>query len=145
MNVSPYTLTAAACAAVLLVSQVSLPTVRALSLNAPVYRVQVQGTTATRTVSGLMITGRVVNTGSKPLTYTRVMPVLEDQTGKTVYTGNGYLTVSPLLPGQAAEFRACEPDAPAFRRWHITFREAGCPVLVEESETSIRQGTASRR
>lgn len=132
MKTPSFALSTAVCAATLLVSQCHTSTVRALPLSVPTYRVQVQGTTATRTVRGLIITGRVLNTGSKPLTYTKVVPTLEDRNGKIVYAGSGYLTISPLQPGQAAEFRACEPNAPAFRKCHIAFREAGCPVLVDD-------------
>jgi len=91
------------------------------------------------------MTGRVLNVGSKPLAYTKVMPVLEDQNGNTVYTGNGYLTISPLQPGQSAEFRACEPNAPALSQWHIEFREAGNRVVVSEPNSLVRQAAASRR
>lgn len=145
MKTPSFVLTAAACAAALLVSQCHLPTVRAMPLSVPAYRVQVQGTTVTRAVSGLLITGRILNTGSKPLIYTKVVPTLEDKNGKTIYTGNGYLTVSPLPPGQAAEFRACEPNAPAFRKCHLSLREAGSPVQVEERVTLLRPRAASRR
>ena len=87
---------------------------------------------AAPTSRGLAITGRIRNTGSRALTYTQVMPLLTDQKGKVVYRANGYLTVSPLKPGQAAEFRAYAADVPAFTRMTLALRESGRSVTVEQ-------------
>lgn len=129
----------AAGAATLLFSQSLIPVARAQPVRAPDYRVQVKRQKAVRSFGGLVITGRVTNTGRKPLTYTQVVPVLFDASGKAVYQGSGYLTASPLLPGQSADFRACEIHAPTFHDLHLAFRESGMPVQVEEAQEVARR------
>ena len=125
MKFPPFALAGVACAAALILSQTMIPTAKAQPISVPNYCVQVEWQKAERSLSGLRISGRVINTGNKALTYTQVTPTLCDGSGKVVYTGSGYLTVSPLRPGQSAEFRAEAADAPAFRSFHVTFREAG--------------------
>ena len=80
---------------------------------------------------GLVVRGRVTNTGRLPLTYTQVLPLLRDGAGREVFRGSGYLTASPLLPGASAEFRVCEANAPKFSRLTVAFREAGHPVMLQ--------------
>ena len=135
MNFPPFALAGAACAAALACSQTLIPTAKAqpinLAVSVPEYRVKVEGQKAERSLCGLRLSGRVTNTGCRELTYTQVVPTLCDRAGKIVYKGSGYLTVSPLRPGQSAEFRMGLANAPAFRTFHVTFREAGQPVQVE--------------
>lgn len=136
MNFSPFILTGAAGIAALLFCQVVIPTAKAQPLPRPGYRVTVEWQKADRNLSGLVIRGCLRNTGSQPLIYTKVSPLLLDGQGKTIYEGSGYLTVSPLRPGQSAEFRACASDAPLFRRLQLALREAGRPVIVETSRSN---------
>ena len=131
MNISPFALAAAACAATLAVSQSVVPTVRAQSVVAPPYRVRVEWQKANRVAGGLTVRGKITNTGSEPLTYTQVTPILVDAAGRCVYKVSGYLTVSPLLPGAAAEFRASGPLPPKFSGLRTSFFEAGKAVLIE--------------
>ncbi len=133
MQFPPFLLAGAVCVFTLAGSQIMIPTVKAQTPSVPDFRVRVEWQKAERGVSGLVMRGRIVNTGSKALTYTQVSPTLCDGAGKIVYTGSGYLTVSPLCPGQAAEFRACATHAPRFRSLHVALREAGQMVIVEEA------------
>ena len=140
MKISPFALAAAACAATLAVSQSIVPTVRAQSVVVPSYRVRVEWQKANRIAGGLTVRGRITNTGREPLTYTQVTPTLVDAAGRSVYKVNGYLTVSPLLPGVAAEFRASGPLPPRFSGLRTAFYESGLPVLIEPAikESSVR-------
>ena len=110
-----------------------LPDAPAQPLPAQALRVVVEWQKAIPGPRGLLISGKIRNTGTKPLTYTQVVPTLSDHKGKVVYRGSGYLTVSPLLPGHTAEFRACAADAPAFSRMTLVLRESGRDVIVERA------------
>ena len=107
------------------------------------YHVRLDWQKAESRPAGLVIRGRVTNTGALPLTYTQVTPTLVDHAGKEVFRGSGYLTASPLLPGQSAEFRACEPAAPHFAGLRMLFREAGHPVLVDPPRVAASPKAAS--
>ena len=131
MKCSPLCVIAAASLATLAASQPLTRTAHAQPVSPPLYQVRLDWQKAERGPGGLVIRGRVTNTGKTPLTYTQVTPTLLDRTGNEVFRGAGYLTVSPLLPGRSAEFRACEPDAPRFAGMRMVFREAGHPVQVE--------------
>ena len=140
MNISPFTLAAAACAATLAAGQSLVPTVRTQSIAVPSYRVRMEWQKANRVAGGLTVRGKITNTGSAPLTYTQVTPTLVDAAGHSVYKVSGYLTVSPLLPGASAEFRASGPLPPKFAEVRTAFFESGQPVLIEPAvkETSVR-------
>lgn len=101
-------------------------------LSGPPLRVTVEWQKAVPSACGLTITGKIRNAGTQPLTYVQVVPLLSDRMGRVVYRGSGYLTVSPLAPGQSAEFRAFAADAPVFSRVSLTLRESGRPVTVRE-------------
>jgi len=104
----------------------------------PAYHVRVDWQKAEAGAGGLVVRGRVTNTGTLPLTYTQVVPTLMDHAGREIFRGSGYLTVSPLLPGRSAEFRACEASAPRFAGVRMVFREAGHPVLVDRARGAVR-------
>ena len=136
MKCFPFSLLPKATLATLVVSlaagQALTPTAHAEPISAsPVYHVRLDWQKAVPGSGGLVIRGRVTNTGTVPLTYTQVTPTLLDRAGREIFRGSGYLTASPLLPGQSAEFRAFEADAPRFAGLRMLFREAGHPVLVE--------------
>ncbi|MDQ2800419.1 MAG: DUF2393 domain-containing protein [Armatimonadota bacterium] len=131
MKLSPLFVIALASLGTFAAGQALLPTVKAQPVPNADYHVRLDWQKAERTVGGLVIYGRVTNIGRKPLTYTQVTPTLLDRAGKEVFRGSGYLTVSPLLPGQSAEFRDCELTAPNFAKLRMVFHESGCPVLVE--------------
>jgi hypothetical protein len=131
MNNSPFTLAAAACVATFAVGQSVVPTVRAQSISVPSYRVRVEWQKANLVAGGLTVCGKITNTGSEALTYTQVTPILVDAAGHSVYKVSGYLTVSPLLPGASAEFRASGPLPPRFAGVRTAFYESGQPVLIE--------------
>ena len=99
--------------------------------------VAVEWQKATPGPRGLLITGKIRNTGTLPLTYTQVVPLLTDQNGKVVCRANGYLTVSPLKPGQAAEFRAYVADVPRFSQMTLALRESGRSVVVEQRQALL--------
>ncbi len=120
----------AASLTMLAAGQMLTLTVRAQPVSTPLYQVRLDWQKAESGPGGLVIRGRVTNTGTKPLTYTQVTPTLVDRAGNEVFRGSGYLTASPLLPGRSAEFRACEPAAPQFAGLRMVFREAGHPVRV---------------
>ena len=103
----------------------------------PAYHVRVDWQKAEAGVGGLVVRGRVTNTGTLPLTYTQVVPTLMDHAGREIFRGSGYLTVSPLLPGRSAEFRACGASAPRFAGLRMVFREAGHPVLVDRACVAV--------
>lgn len=129
---------AAAALATFAAGQSLTPTAKAQSLpSVPLYQVRVDWQKAEPGVGGLVIRGRVTNTGHKPLTYTQVIPILLDSSGKEVLRCSGYLTVSPLRPGQSAEFRACEFAAPPFARLRMVFRESGIPVVLEAKSVPL--------
>ena len=111
---------------------VCLPAASAPLVPAQTLRVTVEWQKTTPGSRGLLITGKIRNTGTQPLTYTQVVPLLSDQKGRIVYRGTGYLTVSPLKPGQSAEFRAYAADVPAFTRMTLALRESGRSVTVEQ-------------
>lgn len=136
MNCSPLSVVAAASVAPLVFGQAFVPTAHAQAVSPPAYRARVDWQKATPSPGGLVIRGRVTNTGTSPLTYTQVTPTLVDHAGKEVFRGSGYITVSPLQPGQSAEFRACEPSAPRFAALRMVFHEAGHPVLLEQPRVS---------
>jgi hypothetical protein len=132
MKCSPILLIAAAAVAALTAGQSLVPTAKAQSLKAsPDYQVRVDWQKTERGLSGLVIQGRLSNTGRKPLVYTQVTPTLVDANGNEVFRGRGYLTISPLLPGHSAEFRACEAAAPKFAAVRMVFHEAGHLVVME--------------
>jgi hypothetical protein len=138
---SPFALVIAACGAALALGQVTVPTVRAQAVPAPAppaYRLRLDWQKAERGPGGLVLRGRVTNTGRSALTYTRVTPLLLDGAGRTIYHGSGYLTAGPLRPGQSAEFRAFEPSAPAFARARVEFHEAGQPVFVQTAPHPVQ-------
>ncbi len=120
------------CLAALAAAQVLAPTAHAETAAAvPDYSVRVLSQSVKRGVGGLIIQGRLRNIGRKPLTYTQVTSSLTDSGGQEVFRGHGYLTVSPLPPGQTAEFRVCEPDAPTAGKVEVTFRERGHSIVAE--------------
>ncbi len=136
MKCSPLFLISAASLATLAAGQTLTSTVHAQPVSPAEYHVRLDWQKAELGPGGLVIRGRVTNIGTQPLTYTQVTPTLLDRTGKEVFRGSGYLTASPLLPGQSAEFRACELSAPRFAGLRMVFREAGRPVLVERLRVS---------
>lgn len=120
------------CLAALTTAQVFAPTVRADSAKSDSgYQVRILSQTVTRGAGGLVVQGRLRNIGHKALIYTQVTSLLTDARGREIFHGHGYLTVSPLLPGQTAEFRVCEPNAPTVGTVQIAFREEGHPVVAE--------------
>jgi len=120
------------CLAALAAAQVFAPTVRAeTAVGTPDYSVRVLSQSVKRGVGGLVIQGRLRNIGHKPLTYTQVLSRLTDSRGREIFEGHGYLTISPLPPGAAAEFRVCEPDAPTAGKVEVAFRERGQAVATE--------------
>ncbi len=135
------------CLAALAAAQVFAPTVRADTLypvvaaSVPDYQVRVLSQSVKRGVGGLVIQGRLRNIGHKPLTYTQVISRLTDSGGREIFLGHGYLTVSPLPPGGAAEFRVCEPDAPTVGKVEIAFRERG-QFVVTEMPRAVRTAQA---
>ncbi len=131
MKCSPLFLTATASLATVAAGQALTPTARAQVVAPSTYHVRLDWQKANSGPGGLVVWGRVTNTGTLPLTYTQVTPTLVDRVGKEIFRGSGYLTASPLLPGQSAEFRACEPSAPRFASLRMVFREAGHPVIVD--------------
>ena len=133
------------CLAALAAAQAFAPTVHADSEGSlPEYQVRVLKQTVTRGAGGLIVQGRLRNTGHKVLTYTQVTSLLTDNSGREIFRGQGYLTVSPLAPGQSAEFRVCEPDAPTLGTVKIVFREAGHPVVAElPHSTQTAQGASA--
>lgn len=132
MKCSPLLLILTVSLATFAAGQCFVPTVHAQSaVIVPDYQVRLDWQKAERGVSGLVIHGRVTNTGRKPLVYTQVTPTLLDHAGKELLCTQGYLTVSPVLPGQSAEFRAWEPEAPRFAGVRVTFHEARRLVAVE--------------
>ena len=127
----PFAVIALPCLAALAAAQVFAPTARAdTKASVPEYQVRVLSQTVMRGVGGLVIQGRLRNIGHKTLTYTQVTALLTDGGGQEVFRGHGYLTVSPLRPGQSAEFRVCEPNAPTAGTVQVAFREAGHPVVA---------------
>ena len=104
----------------------------------PAYHVRVDWQKVNVGAGGLVVRGRVTNTGTLPMTYTQVVPTLMDHTGREIFRGSGYLTVSPLLPGRSAEFRACEASAPRFAGLRMVFREAGHPVLIDRARVAVK-------
>jgi hypothetical protein len=145
MKCSPILLIAAAALAALTAGQSLVPTAKAQSLKAnPDYQVRVDWQKTERGLSGLVIQGHLSNTGRKPLIYTQVTPTLLDANGNEVFRGCGYLTISPLLPGHSAEFRACETAAPEFAAVKMVFHEAGHLVLVEIPRTTIHPCVIAR-
>lgn len=104
----------------------------------PAYHVRVDWQKAEAGAGGLVVRGRVTNTGTLPLTYTQVVPTLMDHTGREIFRGSGYLTISPLMPGRSAEFRACEASAPRFAGLRMVFREAGHPVQVDRAHVAVK-------
>ena len=137
MNFPHFALAAVASAATLAISQSFVPTAKAQFVSLPSYRVRVDWQKASRIAGGLTVRGKITNTGTLPLVYTQVAPALVDHGGRVIYRASGYLTVSPLLPGASAEFRACGPEAPAFAGLHTSFRESGKSVIVEEAAHRI--------
>ena len=120
------------CFAALAAAQVFAPTARAeTTASVPDYSVRVLSQSVRRGVGGLVIQGRLRNIGRKPLTYTQVTSRLTDGRGRQIFEGHGYLTISPLPPGAAAEFRVCEPTAPTAGQVVIAFRERGQSVVAE--------------
>lgn len=131
MKFSPLLVISLASLGTLAAGQALLPTVKAQPAISPDYHIRLDSQRAERTLGGLVIYGRVRNIGRKSLIYTQVTPLLVNREGKEVFRGSGYLTVSPLLPGQSAEFRDCESNAPDFTEVRMIFHEAGQPVLVD--------------
>ncbi len=118
--------------AALAAAQVFAPTARAeTAASSPDYSVRVLSQSVKRGVGGLVIQGRLRNIGRRPLTYTQVLSRLTDSAGRQIFEGHGYLTISPLPPGAAAEFRVCEPDAPTTGKVEVAFRERGQAVATE--------------
>ncbi len=132
MKFPPLVLAAVAGMATLAISQSLIPTAKAQSADLPQYRVRIDWQKARQEAGGLTVRGLVTNTGRSPLIYTQVTPTLVNGVGRVVYRTDGYLTVSPLLPGASAEFRACGPKPPVFTGLHTAFHEAGKPVAVQE-------------
>jgi len=137
MKCSPPILTAIAALVTVIAGLALTPIARAQpTLARPAYHVRLDWQKAEVGAGGLIIRGRVTNTGTLPLTYTQVVPTLMDRTGREIFRGSGYLTASPLMPGRSAEFRACEASAPRFAGLRMVFREAGHPVLVERARVA---------
>ncbi len=125
------------CFAALAAAQVFAPTVRAeTAASVPDYSVRVLSQSVRRGVGGLIVQGRLRNIGRKPLAYTQVISRLTDGRGRQIFEGHGYLTISPLPPGAAAEFRVCEPNAPTAGQVVIAFRERGQFVVAEMPRTT---------
>ena len=133
MKFRPCSLVAAACAATLAVSQFCIPIVKAQDVAAPNYRVRLEWQQVKKVAGGVVVRGVVTNIGSRPLVYTQVAPLLVDKVGRVVYRASGYLTVSPLVVGASAEFRAFCPAAPTYAQVKTVFREEGAPVILENS------------
>ena len=136
MQLSPLFLIFAASAATFGIGQALLPTARAQPGKAPLaipaeYRVRVQSLHTKRTLSGIEVTGEIVNTGRQTLTYTSVVTVFTNEAGQELGRGDGYLVAGPVRPGQAAEFRASLPQAPIFTGVTLLLHEAGHSVAVE--------------
>ncbi len=132
MRCSTFFLLPAASLVRLYAGQTLAPTARAQPASAPLaYRVRLDWQKAEPVPGGLVIRGRITNTGTTPLTYTQVTPTFLNHAGTEVFRGSGYLTASPLPPGRSAEFRAFETSAPRFAGLRMLFREAGHPVLVD--------------
>jgi len=144
MKCSPLFLISAASLATLAAGQTLTSTVHAQPVSPAEYHVRLDWQKAEPGPGGLVIRGRVTNTGTRPLTYTQVVPALLNHAGHEVFRGSGYLTASPLRPGQSAEFRACEPTVPRFAGLRMLFREAGHPVLVEKSPVIAGQKTGTQ-
>ncbi len=114
------------CFAALAAAQVFAPTAHAeTAASPPEYQVRVLSQSVKRGVGGLVVQGRLRNIGRKPLTYTQVISRLTDGRGRQIFEGHGYLTISPLPPGAAAEFRVCEPSAPTAGAVQVEFYEQG--------------------
>ncbi len=135
MKCSPILLILTASLTTFAAGQSLVPTVQAQSVViVPDYQVRLDWQKAQRGLNGLVIQGRITNTGRKPLVYTQVTPTLLDHAGKELLCTQGHLTVSPVLPGQSAEFRAWEPEGPRFAGVRVTFHEAGRLVAVEPAK-----------
>ena len=133
----PFAAVVLPCLATLVAAQVFAPTVRADSAKSDSdYQVRVLSQTVTRRAGGLIVQGKLRNIGHRALTYTQVTAQLTDAGGREIFRGHGYLTVSPLPPGQTAEFRVCEPNAPTAGKVEVAFREAGHLVVAELSRST---------
>lgn len=142
MRLSPIFIFCAAGLTTFAVSQTLTPTVHAQGTNAQnSLRVSVQNLHSTQTVCGRELTGRLENTGQQTLTYTSVVCVFTDASGKEVGRSDAYLTAGPVGPGQSASFRALSPSVPASAKVSLQLREAGQTVTVEMSPVQA----ASRR
>lgn len=126
-----------ASVATLAAGQAFAPTARAQPVVAPPeYHVRLDWQKAEPVPGGLVVRGRVTNTGTTSLTYTQVTATLLDRAGREVFRGNGYLTASPLPPGRSAEFRAFGAFVPRFTGLRMVFHEAGHSVLVDYPRAS---------
>jgi hypothetical protein len=134
---SPLLPVLAAGLATLGISQTLAPTVHAETVLAetvlavPALRVSVQSLHVKQTPGGVEVTGRIVNTGQRALSYPAVACVFTDAAGAEVQHADGYLTAGPVAPGQAASFRAMSPASPHFAQITLRLREAGRTVTVQ--------------
>jgi hypothetical protein len=149
MQLSSLFLILAASAATFGAGQALLPTAQAQPIKAPAalstppYRVRVEHLHTKRTASGIEVTGQIVNTGCQSLTYTSLVTVCTDETGRELARGDGYLTAGPVRPGQAAGFRGSLPETPAFTDVTLVLHEAGHPVTVDTQSLVVAQSQAA--
>ena len=134
MQMSPLFFLVGAGAATLGLGQTLLPTARAQAAAPILYHVAVRSLAARHTPGGLEITGRIVNTGRRALSYTSVRLIFTDAAGTEIGRAPGYLTAEPLWPGQSAEVRAVLPETAPFHTVTLQLRDAGHPVTVDTAE-----------
>lgn len=114
------------------VSQALSPTAHAQAdPAAPALRVSVQSLHTKQTAYGMMLTGRIVNTGRQALTYPSAVCVFTDAADREVGRADGYLTAGPVEPGRSTDFRAMAAALPAFAKITLRLREAGKTVIVQ--------------
>ena len=146
MRLSPIFLICAAGFATFAAAQTLTPIAHADAAGtSPMLRVSVRSLQTKQTVRGVELTGRLENTGQQTLTYTSVVCVFTDASGKELGRGDGYLTTGPVGPGQTAGFRALASSAPASAKMTLLLREAGQAVLVQmPSAQAASRRTTSR-
>ena len=132
MRLSPIFLICAAGLTTFAVTETLTPTVHAQGADAQnPLRVSVQNLHTKQTVRGRELTGRLENTGQRTLTYTAVVCVFTDASGKEVGRSDAYLTAGPVEPGQSVGFRTLSPAVPTFAKVSLQLREAGQTVIVQ--------------
>ena len=146
MRLSPIFLICAAGLATFAAAQTLTPTAHADAAGTnPMLRVSVHNLQTKQTVRGIELTGRLENTGQQTLTYTSVVCIFTDVSGKELGRGDGYLTAGPVGPGQSARFRALASSVPVSAKVTLLLREAGQTVLVQmPSAQAASRRTTSR-